>query len=201
MSDDAYRGREQTLIKHFVLKHYVETAAVITGSSWSAFTYVDGFAGIWRSRKEDGQDSSPVIVLKSLLDVQSILRRRGKELTLKCVFVEKDRKAFARLQQCVAPYRDRVEVLTLNKGLEEAIDSITRFASPGFTLSFIDPTGWTGLGLLKIQPLLRLTGEVLINFMYDHINRFIHSDHGLGWDDLFGGDGWKNTLFVETRAA
>lgn len=62
---------------------------------------------------------------------------------------------------------------------------------------FIDPTGWTGYPLQKITPLLKLRGEVLINFMSDHINRFIDDPRpniAQQFDDLFGGawfDNWK----------
>jgi hypothetical protein len=41
-----------------------------------------------------------------------------------------------------------------------------------------------------IQPILQLRGEVLINLMYDYINRFIADtdpDISVQMDDLFGG--------------
>lgn len=41
---------------------------------------------------------------------------------------------------------------------------------------FIDPTGWSGIEIETIAPLLRLNpGEVLINFMTGHIRRFLDS--------------------------
>ncbi len=72
-----------------------------------------------------------------------------------------------------------------------------KFVGPSFSLIFIDPTGWTGYPLQKITPLLKLRGEVLINFMSDHINRFIDDPRpniAQQFDDLFGGawfDNWK----------
>jgi hypothetical protein len=45
-----------------------------------------------------------------------------------------------------------------------------------FPFIFIDPTGWTGFAMETIAPLLQLNpSEVLINFITEHIRRFIES--------------------------
>src|SRR2546422_7173999 len=64
---------------------------------------------------------------------------------------------------------------------------------------FIDPTGWTGFGLRKITPILQhRPGEVLVNFMFDHINRFLKEDIdpsiARSFDELLGGPGWDAAL-------
>ena len=41
--EDLYAGREQTLVKHFILKEYLERFAIIIGSRWQTITYVDCF--------------------------------------------------------------------------------------------------------------------------------------------------------------
>ncbi len=69
-----------------------------------------------------------------------------------------------------------------------------------FSLTFIDPTGWTGFGLQKIESLLALPGEVIINFMFDHVNRFVDDPtprNAATFDTLFGGPVWH--LDVEHR--
>jgi len=72
-----------------------------------------------------------------------------------------------------------------------------------FSLVFIDPTGWTGFGLRKIEPLLRhRPGEVIVNFMFDHINRFLEGDRSElipSFNELFGGPGWESAVEVTTR--
>ncbi|GJQ40458.1 MAG: hypothetical protein JETCAE02_28700 [Anaerolineaceae bacterium] len=55
---DLYADREQTLVKHFILEHYLERFAHIVGSAWDAITYVDCFAGPWNARSEHLEDSS-----------------------------------------------------------------------------------------------------------------------------------------------
>jgi hypothetical protein len=65
-------------------------------------------------------------------------------------------------------------------------------------LIFIDPTGWTGYPLSKIGSLLqRRKCEVLVNFMYDSINRFaLVENEGIAasFDPILGGPGWRDNL-------
>lgn len=75
---------------------------------------------------------------------------------------------------------------------------IQTFIGPSFPLIFIDPTGWTGYPFDKIKQLFeRPKCEVLINFMYDHINRFAFSqddDIVSSFDPILGGPGWQKRL-------
>ena len=41
MDPEIYAGREQTLVKHFILQKYLERFAHIVGSKWDVLTYVD----------------------------------------------------------------------------------------------------------------------------------------------------------------
>lgn len=65
-SEEIYDRREQTLVKHLILRRYLEGFAHIVGSRWSSITYVDGFAGPWNVRSEQLEDSSFVIALEEL---------------------------------------------------------------------------------------------------------------------------------------
>jgi len=102
----------------------------------------------------------------------------------------------------VTSIRD-IECKPLNGRFEELIPQIQNFIGRAFSLVFIDPTGWTGFGLKRIAPLLRhRPGEVIVNFMFDHINRFL-DDHRLelsaSFDDLFGGSGWDSAVAAASR--
>ena len=73
-----------------------------------------------------------------------------------------------------------VEIVTRNSALEDSVDHIVHFVTSStpkpFSFIFVDPTGWTGFALETIRPLLKLApGEVLINFMTEHVRRFIES--------------------------
>ena len=67
-----------------------------------------------------------------------------------------------------------------------------------FPLIFIDPTGWKGYSFNKIGPLFsRPKCEVLINFMYDFVNRAASmSDTKTisSLDPILGGPGWETRL-------
>jgi len=180
VSDDPlYLGREQTSVKHFILRNYLQRFAFIVGSSWEVITYVDCFSGPWNVQSDKLEDSSFSIALDELRKAQEDYERRGRRIQLRCFFLEKDPAAYARL----AAFSEGVKnasIETANAMLEDSIDRICDFVSRGgpksFPFLFIDPKGWTGFDLDVITPLLSLRpGEVLINFMTGHIKRFIDS--------------------------
>lgn len=171
---DLYSGREQTRVKHLILQKYLQRFAHIIGFKWDSITYVDCFAGPWNVRSEDLQDSSFSIALEELRNA----RQTHHNLKLRCFFLEKEAKAFAKLKEFADKVTD-AQVVIKNATLEESIPSIVEFVKQGagsFPFIFIDPTGWTGFPMDVIAPLLRLNpGEVLINFMTGDIRRFLES--------------------------
>lgn len=77
---DLYAGREQTLVKHYILEHYLERFAHIVGSAWDAITYVDCFSGPWNARSERLEDSSFALALRQL---KAAHEPRGPEVRTK----------------------------------------------------------------------------------------------------------------------
>jgi three-Cys-motif partner protein len=196
-----YRGREQTYLKHFFLEKYLERVAYKVGSFAQEFVYVDGFSGPWRTGDPSFEDSSFIIAINKLRQVRDGLKtgmRRSPKI--RCVFVEPDSTAYPLLVQATASVTD-IEVKTINSEFEAAIPEILKIVGRAFSLVFIDPTGWTGFGLRQIAPILRhQPGEVLVNFMFDHINRFLDtSEPEMSFDDLFGGAGWKEAIQVSPK--
>lgn len=179
MSDaDLYTGREQTLVKHYILRQYLERFAIIVGTHKDTLTYVDCFSGPWNVQSEDFKDSSFSIALEQLRKARRVHQdRTGRTLKLRCLFLEKTRSAFTKLKQFTDKITD-VEIEAQNEKLEDAIPLMLEFVKRGgsrsFPFIFIDPTGWTGFEMSTIAPLLKIEpGEVLINFMTGHIRRFI----------------------------
>jgi three-Cys-motif partner protein len=177
---DPYSGREQTKAKHFILKSYLQALAfkVLT---FSDVAYVDGFSGPWETKTENFRDSSFMIAISVLMDAQrKILETRNIQRQIRCFFSESDPKAFAQLQEAVAPFHRPSEgffIKTFPGKFEDAISEIQPFIGSSFPLIFIDPTGWTGYPFDQIKPLFeRAKCEVLINFMYEFINRFAYSE-------------------------
>lgn len=200
--DNLYEGREQTLVKHFILRRYLERFAHIIGYSWDSITYVDCFSGPWQSRSKDYSDTSFAIAIQQLRLARDHLRDRGKDLVIRCLFLEKNKKAYRQLENYAKQFQGDIEIQPVNAELEVSISDIVDFVkkSPAstFPFIFIDPTGWTGFSLDVIRPLLQLRpGEVLINFMTSHIHRFIDSPEKPtreSFQRLFGSGTFRQTL-------
>ena len=198
---DLYSGREQTKAKHFILKRYLQALAFKV-LNFSDITYVDGFSGPWESKAENFGDSSFMIAISVLKDAQQrILERTGKLRRIRCFFSENSAEAFAQLQPAIAPFHkpdEGFEIQTYCGKFEDAVAQIQAFVGSSFPLIFIDPTGWTGYPFDKIRPLFAPAKcEVLINFMYEFVNRFAHSDDAetiASMDPILGGPGWRDRL-------
>lgn len=178
-NEELYAGREQTLVKHIILQKYLSRFAHIVGAHKDVLTYVDCFSGPWNVRSENFDDSSFVIALTELRKARDTHGQRGHSVKLRCFFLEKNQAAYAQLKQFADSVSD-AKIETRNATLEESIGDIVDFVGRGgaksFPFIFIDPTGWSGIEMETIAPLLRLNpGEVLINFMTGHIRRFLDS--------------------------
>jgi three-Cys-motif partner protein len=192
-----YEGREQTYVKHFFLGHYLERVAYNIGSFANDFVYVDGFSGPWMSKSEKLQDTSFAIAIGQLKRVKAGIEKRGRKFNVRCIFCEADDAAFTALVAATANMNE-VEPLCLHGEFEFLIPEILGKIGGAFSLVLLDPTGWTGFALSNIKPILEhAPGEVIINFMYDHINRFL-TDERAGVAEshnrLFGGPGWERAI-------
>ncbi|MEP7011839.1 MAG: three-Cys-motif partner protein TcmP [Acidobacteriota bacterium] len=196
MKEEGYVGREQTLVKHLILKNYLERFAHIIYKRFESITYVDCFSGPWQDRSADHEDSSFSIALSELRKAQGTHDRLGNKRQIRCFFLEKDPRAYRELEAFAARVGD-AEIKTENKRFEESIDAILQFVKQGgpntFPFFFIDPTGWTGFSLDTISPLLRVSpGEVLINFMTSFIRRFVEQgETQSSFAQLFGSAGYR----------
>jgi three-Cys-motif partner protein len=198
---DPYSGREQTEAKHFILRRYLQALAfkVLT---FQDITYVDGFSGPWQTKAENFSDSSFMIAISVLQDAQKqCFERTRVRRRIRCFFSETDSESFAQLEQAVAPFRkpsEGFEIQTYFGKFEEAVSEVQIFIGDSFPLIFIDPTGWTGYPFDKIKYLFtRPKCEVLINFMYAFVQRFVHSDDVetvASLNPILGGPGWRDRL-------
>jgi len=194
---DKYKGREQSCVKHYVLRSYLQSLtyklALGIKKPEVVLTYIDGFSGPWKSSTEDYSDTSFQIAINELRKVRDDLSNR-KNLKLRCLFVEKDNEAFDMLKEYASTIKD-IQIKLIHGSFEDNIPEIVQFSKAVdnmFTFTFIDPTGWKGFGMNNIKPLLELQfSEVLINFMTDYIIRFIDDERqGIKktFIELFGTD-------------
>ena len=175
---ELYVGREQTLVKHFILEKYLERFAHIIGFSYETITYIDCFAGPWNVQSENLEDSSFYIAVNQLRRAKATHGKRGHDLNLRCFFLEKDKTAYVKLKQ-FSDETDYATIETHNATFEDSIEDIIKFVREGgskaFSFIFIDPPGWTGFAMEKIlQPLgvdppihRRRLGFFLKSFRFD----------------------------------
>lgn len=192
---EAYRGRAQSFVKHEVLRHYLDRASMTLLSAWEDFVFIDGFSGPWKNASDDYSDTSFGIAIDRLRRARSNWQANGKSPNVRCVFVERRAAAFNKLQAAATAVTD-MKCTPLHGQLEDHIGRIGDVAgNKAFTLTFVDPTGWS-FDLQKLAPLLqRKPGEVLVNFMYEHFRRFIDDqrpDIRASQDRAFGGPGWRD---------
>lgn len=199
---EPYKGREQSEAKHFILRRYLQklTFKLLEGGS-RELAYVDGFSGPWESRTSEYSDTSFMIAIDVLKDAHQKFRDKGVPKTIKCFFVEDNPASYKQLAAAVAKHHDPAngfQIATFQGRFEDAVSEIMKFVGRAFALVFIDPTGWTGYPYHTIAPVLRQQpSEVLINFMYDHINRFAASTDPTiveTLDPILGGPKWAERL-------
>lgn len=198
---NAYVDREQTQAKHFILRGYLQELAFKVLHGWD-IAYVDGFSGPWESKTDDFSDTSFMIAIGVLKDAQDkVAAQTNVRRKVRCFFSEKDAKAYEQMSAAVAPFNhpaEGFEIKTFHGEFVDAVEDIRTFVGRSFPLIFIDPTGWTEYPFTKIAPLFGPSKcEALINFMYDHINRFLtHPDEKIpaSLNPILGGPGWQNRL-------
>lgn len=159
--------------------------------------YIDGFAG--PGRYSGGEDGSPIVALKALA-------AHGHKLlsAFEFHFVERDRRSVEALNANIATLREQGLIspstsITVHppKSFEDAYDQtiaprLAQLAgAPAFAL--VDPFGWTGIPMRIMADLMkRPSTELLLNFMFEEINRFLsHKDQPENFDALFGCLDWR----------
>jgi len=191
-----YKGKEQTYLKHFFLERYLETVAFHIGYTHKEFVYVDCFSGPWKADDEQLADTSIRIALDKLNFVRDSLAAQERYADIRAIFVEKDPSAFRTLETALALHRGAIATTALRGTFEENIPKILQIVGATFAFFFVDPKGWTGFAMDSITPVLRhRPGEVMVNFMYDFINRFINfpeATNEQSLDRFFGTSTWRD---------
>ena len=190
-----YRQKEQTYEKHFFLEQYLEKVAFHIGYGYREFVYVDCFSGPWQSQDEEFADTSIRISLDRLNYVRTGLAAQGRYADIRAIFIEKSPTAFDALQAALNQHRGSIKTTALQGAFEDNIQRILAEIGSAFAFFFIDPKGWTGFAMDNIRPiLLHKPGEVMVNFMYDFVNRFLdfpNAANEQSLDRLFGNPSWR----------
>lgn len=204
MPDETIWTIEQhTRAKHELLRRYLGAwFPILASSGWNRrILFLDGFAG--PGVYAGGEPGSPLIALTTLVDHSHFDRLSSTEFVF--LFVEADPFRFASLEAEVASFWSRrpggqpqnLRVQLYNAEFSSVAAELVAFTREqkkqlAPTLAFIDPFGWSGVPLRAITDLLSFDKcEVLFNFMFDSVNRFVADERpGVArhFSELFGTD-------------
>lgn len=189
---EAYIGREQALIKHYVLEKYLEklTSILAVNRSNFEFTYIDCFAGPWQADTAQMHSTSIAISLQVLDKCKKTIESRGGRAIIRALFVEQSDSAYPYLARYLAEHTPTD--ITTHSIHGEFVASRQKIldwvGAQGHAFFFIDPKGWTEVKVNTLAPLLvRSRSEFVINFMYDFINRTVSMDrYAAEMEELLG---------------
>jgi len=198
MIREHYRGREQALVKHTLLKGYIEKLFMIKGRHEKSISYVDCFAGPWQEDSRDLEHTSVAIALNVMRECSRRLTTPSKDVHFRALFIEKNPESYNRLREFVEPAQwPRVEIKALHGDFYDLRCEIGQWCDDdSFAFFFVDPCGWKDVAPDTLRPLLqRPKSEYLVNFMFDFINRF-YTEAAL---ELFGIVEDLSTMAAEER--
>src|ERR1700744_3828462 len=137
MTESGYQDREQSEIKHYAIRLYLEAAARILGSAYD-IKYVDRCAGPWNSRDSDYRDTSFGIAFEVLKATRAELSNRGRVPSIECLFIEKEPGPFEQLSAFAKRQNSsEIKVRAENWDFAERIDEIVRYCSTRRSFPFI----------------------------------------------------------------
>jgi three-Cys-motif partner protein len=172
-----YEGREQSYLKHEVLKHYLSRwgtkLASIGRTRRVKLWFVDCFAGPWEAQSTELSDTSIAIGLSELKTAAAAWKNAAVEVG--ALFVESDKAAFQRLSAYLAEHSGNIDTHAWNGEFGAHVDDIDRRIGSDPAFLFVDPTGWNGAAMKYIAPLAKKRfRDVLVNVMTGHVLRFHH---------------------------
>ena len=188
---------EQTKMKHLVFADYFDKWIKILGK-FHKLNYFDCFGGCGAYIDDKGKEhyGSPILGAQAIQKNRINLNRK-----VNLVIIDKDKENLDNIKLILKCLKLDIKPLFVNedfdKTINEMLDSIENLAP---TFFFIDPFGFK----IKINTLRRIMErpktEILLNFMFNPIRRFIEVEKIENTlNDLFGDSCWKNTCKVKGK--
>ena len=205
-----------TAAKHTILRRYLQAWIPIMSRlvcQWAVdgqgrLVILDGFCG--PGRYVDGEDGSPIIMLKAFLEHS---QRDSIHAELVYVFIDEDERRTKHLQEEIDaleaeqpggefPEQLKYEVITgrFEDVFTERVDELEQEGkrlAPAF--AFIDPFGYKDASMDLTERLLRFERcEALVYMPLPFVNRFIgKEDQEAVMDRLFGTTEWREAIEME----
>lgn len=195
-----------TRTKHLILRRYLDAWLPMMARYNGRILFVDGFAG--PGRYTGGEEGSPLIALKALLDHPHFQRvQHDREVVFFFIEREEDRAGALRAEladfsagrpipKWVKFHVLQGEFASIMTTVLDNLEKERKRLAP--TFAFVDPFGFKGVPLEIVTRIVRNPRcECLITFMYEYINRFLsHPSPEIQaqYDQLFGDREWRHLL-------
>lgn len=193
----AWPYEEQTQIKHKVLESYAKIWISKLGYRKNTL-FFDCHGGCGAYLNDDGNLSfGSSIIVKSIAD-EINKNRKTKTGIYYCEIAKKNYDNFLEvLDDCGNP-----KIMTHNKTFEDVIidDAVSKYYNNYPTLFLIDPFGFN-FCINSLSYLMKGQGnEIILNFMFDFINRFLSLPKlETAYTNFFGSDKWKKALNTKEK--
>lgn len=178
----------QTKIKHFVFQEYFDKWVKIVGK-WNELNYFDCYAGSGAYLENgDIYYGSPILAAEIIEKHKDNLGRK-----VNIVIIEQDKANVENIKKIFQYKKLKTQPVIIegdfDKTINEILDKVQNHLKP--TFFFIDPFGFK----IKYETLKRILSipksEILLNFMYTQINRFLIDNLETTLNELFGCKDWK----------
>jgi len=201
---EAYAGREQAYVKHFLLENYLSDLFHKIASGFGHIVYVDGFSGPWQSAGENYSDTSFGIALKTLSSAKETWKARGKDVVATAFLVEKNQSSFSKLDGLKKSFSD-INLITYNANFVDIADTLaSQIPRNAFTFLFIDPKGWK-IDMARLKSLFSLLNcEIVFNFMFQFVNRAAYiNDPAItkGLNELITAPNWRQKIIDASESS
>lgn len=179
----------QTKIKHFVFKEYFDKWVTIVGK-WNDLNYFDCFAGSGAYIENDEiHYGSPILAAEVIEKNKENLDRK-----VTIVLIEQDKNNIENISKLFKHRGLNTEPIIIEGSFDAEINKLLDETKGNLkpTFFFIDPFGFK----IKFQTLQRIMAipksEILLNFMFTQVNRFLIDELEDTLNDLFGCKDWKD---------
>jgi len=204
IKETIWKIEPHTQAKHAILENYLKAWLPIMSRVAGRILYIDGFSGPGQYLDNNGE---PTIVGSPIIAINAALQHKlplNSEIIF--IFIEQrsDRCEHLRnlLKSKSLPNNFKYEVIeskfdeTLSRIFDQLEEQKKKLAP---TFAFIDPFGYSDTPLSVIKRLMENPMcEVLINFMYHGINRFLDDPtKAKHFNILFGTEEWRKLAQIK----
>lgn len=184
-----WKYEEQTKIKHLIFATYFDRWIKILGK-WNRLNYFDCFAGCgaYIDKNNNIYYGSPILAAEKIKKNKEHLFRK-----VNMICIDTNKENLENLEKIFQYRKLDANITSLHGDFNNAINSILNNDGKEFNPSFffIDPFGFK-INFKTIEKIMKVTkSEVLINFMYNSVNRFLIDNIELTLNKLFNCEDWK----------